>query len=108
MSWLPNWLEKRLAISIQRPKRAATYRPRLEVLESRQLLALIGLDAPTPIGPSGSIQDAEPTFIWSAVTGADHYDVWVQDQTAGQLTVLRNHAVPGTSWVPTTPLKPGD
>src|SRR5947207_15793637 len=99
MSWLRNWLATRLAVSFTKPNRPPTFRPGVEVLESRQLLTAISLSTPIATSPSGSVISAEPAFTWNGVTGADHYDVWVDDQTTGQTAVLRNQAVPGTSWV---------
>jgi hypothetical protein len=65
------------------------------------------LAAPTLIGPSGS-SGTLPTFSWNAVTGAARYDIWVNDLTTGNTAVLRNQDVAGTSWTPTTSLRPGD
>jgi hypothetical protein len=62
------------------------------------------LAAPTLIGPTGSSATL-PTFSWNAVTGADHYDIWVQDAQTGQ--VLRNQNVAGTTWAPSSPLIQG-
>src|SRR5262249_985539 len=45
---------------------------------------IAALAAPTLIGPAGSMTTAAPTFSWNAVSGADHYDVWVDDLTTGQ------------------------
>ena len=50
--------------------------------------ALAALAAPTPVGPSGTIAASNgydtPTFSWSSVTGAAHYDLTVMDATTGQ------------------------
>ncbi len=51
---------------------------------------------------------ATPTFSWSAVAGATFYDVWVNDATKNQSQVLRNAQITTTSWIPPTPLTPGD
>jgi hypothetical protein len=56
--------------------------------------------APALIGPSGSITSATPTFTWTAVAGADHYDIWINDLTTGQSQALGNSHVTGTSWTP--------
>ncbi|HWY85599.1 MAG TPA: hypothetical protein VNX28_02690 [Gemmataceae bacterium] len=108
--WLRVWRRKKTSVVDAKPR---AKRPRLqldlEALESRELLAAaVVLATPTPMGPSGSVASAEPTFTWSAVTGADSYDVWVDDQTSNQSQVLRNQAVVGTSWTDTTPLNVGD
>jgi hypothetical protein len=69
--------------------------------------AVLGINAPTVIGPSGANTSLTPTFTWNAVVNADHYDLWVDDLTAGQSQAVRNEDVGGTSWTPTTPLIPG-
>jgi hypothetical protein len=56
----------------------------------------------SPAGSSGTL----PTFSWNPITGANHYDIWVQNMTTGQ--VLRNQNIAGTTYVPTSPLTPGD
>ena len=56
------------------------------------------LPAPTATGPSGNITTDQPTFEWSAVAGAGHYDVWVANLTTGQTQVVRSPKVTGTSW----------
>jgi hypothetical protein len=52
---------------------------------------------PTPItlGPKGSGSDS-PTFTWSAVAGADHYELWIDDLNTGQ-RVLDSQNVATTS-----------
>ena len=37
------------------------------------------------IGPNGSIQNVVPSLSWNEVTGANYYDVWVQDLMTGQV-----------------------
>jgi hypothetical protein len=73
-----------------------------------QKFAVVPLATPVPAGPSGSNNPTTPTFSWSAVAQADHYDVWVNDVTTGQGQVLRNTDVVGTSWTPSTSLAQGD
>ena len=63
------------------------------------------LPAPTLSAPSGSA-GLQPTLTWNAVVGADHYDIWLQDETSGQL--IRDTTVPATSWVPPAPLTAHD
>jgi hypothetical protein len=68
-----------------------------------------GLDfriAPTGHGPSGTIATNVPSFTWNTVTGATSYEVWLTDQTTGQVEMVPN--VTGTSWTPTPPLTLGD
>jgi hypothetical protein len=69
--------------------------------------ALTTLAAPTPAGPSGTITTDVPVFSWTAVTGAAHYDLWVDDQTTGTSQVVRNRNITGVSWTPVKPLTPG-
>lgn len=50
----------------------------------------------TPIAPSGTTIDFTPTFQWTAVGSATHYDLWVSP--AGQTQpVIRQPLVPATS-----------
>ncbi len=53
--------------------------------------------APAISGPSGTIVTDAPTFGWTAVTGAAHYDLWISDLTTGQSPVLLLASLPGTS-----------
>jgi hypothetical protein len=64
--------------------------------------------APTQQAPSGVVADPGVTFTWTAVGGADHYDVWVNDLTTRQSQIGRNSDVTGTSWAPGIPLNQGD
>jgi hypothetical protein len=61
---------------------------------------------PTPLTPSSTINNKNPTFSWNAVAGADHYDVWVSDATLGQGPALRNQAIAGTSFTFSQALTP--
>src|SRR5690242_3084411 len=106
MRWLRHWLDKKPKFPFASAHRPARFRPCIELLESRQLLA--SLAAPSPIAAAGSITNAEPLFSWNTVAGADHYDVWVDDQTSGQTAVLRNQAVSGITWLASAPLRTGD
>ncbi|MCA9010383.1 MAG: FG-GAP repeat protein [Planctomycetaceae bacterium] len=58
------------------------------------------------ITPSGSISDSTPTFTWQQVDGAVHYDLWV-DKVGGQAQIIRQEALTGTSFTPTTSLAAG-
>jgi small neutral amino acid transporter SnatA (MarC family) len=73
-----------------------------------QDFSVVPLATPVPAGPTGSTTQTTPTFSWSAVPLADHYDLWVNNVTTGQSQVLRNQNVSGTSWTPSTPLVQGD
>jgi hypothetical protein len=59
--------------------------------------SLAPLGTPTLIGPSGAA-NLPVTFTWNAVSGADHYDLWVNDTTTGQAHVIRQNQVTGTSF----------
>jgi hypothetical protein len=63
-----------------------------------QYFTVAALAPPTPAGPSGVIGMSMPTFAWSPVAGADHYDLWVNDLTSGQNQVVRVPYVVSTSW----------
>jgi predicted phage tail protein len=63
--------------------------------------------APDLYGPTGSINQLTPTFSWSAIDGADHYDLYVSDLTTGQSPVLRNANVTDTSFTFDQNLTPG-
>ena len=102
MRWLNNWLTKKRSNPLQSGQRPRTFRPWLEALEVREVLATISL-----VGPSGAITAAAPTFSWTALAGADHYELVVNDQTR-QVAVLDNQAVFGTSWTSATILTTGD
>jgi predicted phage tail protein len=65
------------------------------------------LSAPTSVGPSGQTNNLLPTFTWNAVAGADHYDLWVDDSTAGTSQVMRMQNVSGTSFTTAAPLTVG-
>lgn len=60
-----------------------------------------------PASPSGTMATVFPTFTWPAAAGADHYYLWVNDQSTGQVTVDLSN-VTGTSWTPTQPFTVGD
>ena len=72
-----------------------------------QSFTAYALAAPAIISPSGSV-GGTLTFTWSAVTGADHYDIWITNLTTGQSAVIRDQNVVGTSWSPAGPIVTGD
>src|SRR5262249_39663690 len=84
-------------------RQRSTFRPAIESLECREVLSAV-----TAIGPVGLIGNASPTFTWNALAGADHYEVWVDDQTTQTSSVLHNENLTGTSWTTTAALTPGD
>ena len=49
--------------------------------------SLAALAPPTPSGPSGTINETSPAFSWTPVTGADHYYLYVFDNTTGQVVI---------------------
>jgi streptogramin lyase len=61
-----------------------------------QLLAVPGLS-----GPSGSTALLAPAVQWTAVSGADSYDVWLSDVTTGQYVQQRTTT---NSFIPANPL----
>jgi hypothetical protein len=40
-------------------------------------------DTPVPLAPSGLVFTSTPTFSWTAVAGATHYSVWIEDLNTG-------------------------
>lgn len=65
------------------------------------------LPKPYTLRPVDDIVETTPTFTWAAIDGADHYDIWVNDQTSGTMQVIRDQDVPTNSFVPSTPLVDG-
>jgi len=60
---------------------------------------------PSLTAPVGTGNTVTPTFQWTAVAGANRFDLWVDDLTTGQSQILREQAITGgTSFTPTTPL----
>src|SRR5262249_36208383 len=68
--------------------------------------ALPVLAAPTGAAPTGNLGVTQPNFTWDAVAGADHYRLFVQDQTSGE--VIADQNVTGTSFAASRVLKLGD
>ncbi len=67
-----------------------------------QDFAIATLAVPDPSsGPSGTVASERPTFTWTVPTGtfpvAAQYNVWLDDQTAGQIDVL-NAKVAGATF----------
>lgn len=56
-------------------------------------------------GVSGAVATTLPTFTWSAVAGADHYVLWVSDQSSGAVMQVGLGTV--TTWKPSVPLTLG-
>jgi len=49
--------------------------------------------APVLTGPAAVTVDSTPTFAWNAVTGANRYDLWVNNLTTGTNQVIRQTAL---------------
>jgi hypothetical protein len=69
---------------------------------------VFALPAPAVNDPSFAGNSTTPTLSWSAVTGAMHYEVWVDNVTAGLSQVLWNANVADTTWTPKASLHRGD
>ncbi len=66
----------------------------------------VALATPTPTSPSGMVYNNFPTFSWNGVSGADYYDVQVDDVTTGQSGLIKG-PVFATAFQPTQPLAGG-
>lgn len=75
------------------------------VQQLEQRICLTGV--PNLLAPAASIMETQPAFEWSAVADADHYDLWVNNQTTGQVGVIRNQNVVGTTFTPGAALTAG-
>jgi hypothetical protein len=73
------------------------------------LATALELAKPAPTGPKGALPAPAtmPSFSWSAVTGADHYRIRVDDLTTGMRDVPIILNVAGTTWFPPAPLVQG-
>jgi hypothetical protein len=63
-----------------------------------------------PTGPGGSltITTANPTFTWTEVDRAHTYDLWVNNQTTGELQIIREKALTTNSYTSVSNLPQGD
>jgi len=77
---------------------------------SSATFALSALPAPVPVGPSGTTFSLTPTvtFNWNVVTGADHYLVYLYDDTTGAVPINQQNVGSSTSFLPITSLTFGD
>jgi hypothetical protein len=68
------------------------------------------LAAPAPTAPAGALPatSVSPTFHWRAVSGADHYELEVDDVTKKRARVLHDANVTAMPWTAGIPLSPGD
>lgn len=72
------------------------------------IIAPAPLAAPDPVlSPVGRLVMQRPEFAWTAVEGAERYDVWVNDLTLRKSGVIRETHVDGTTFVPDVPLVDG-
>lgn len=74
------------------------------MLEDRTLLSLA---APNITAPTGTVTTDMPEFSWLTVSGADHYDLWVNDLTTGQSGIIRETNVAGTAFTSSAALPNG-
>jgi hypothetical protein len=75
---------------------------------SGQTFTLTQFTPSTLTSPGGTINSVFPTFIWTGVTGANHYDIVVLDTTTPMFTIaVRNQNATGTSWTTGTALLSG-
>ncbi len=63
---------------------------------------------PTLVGPIGLSPDNQPTFEWTAVPEADHYELWVNNLTTRESGVIRESNVAGTSFESPVTFNDGD
>lgn len=56
---------------------------------------------PALISPSVRETDRTPEFVWNAIDGADHYELWVNDATRGVARRIHNVDVPHVDGVQT-------
>ena len=58
----------------------------------------------TFIAPTGTGNATTPALEWTAIPESNRYDLWIDDYTNGQSQVIRQPALPGTSFTFTVPL----
>jgi IPT/TIG domain len=71
-----------------------------------QTFSLPALGAPALVSPIGLIGSSPSNFTWSIVPGADHYHLYVFDDTTNT-AVINNLDLAGNSFSPTSALKSG-
>ena len=81
-------------------------------LAAPETFTIAPLAAPVPAGPlSGTITAAsgydQPTFSWSAVTGAAHYAIVIVDNSSNNSIVANTTTLPTTTFTPSVALTPG-
>lgn len=63
---------------------------------------------PTPIGPTSLTNDPQPTFQWTVASGANRYDLWVNNITTGQSQIIRRSNLTTTTFRAFTGITEGD
>jgi len=58
--------------------------------------------APAPSAVDRWQTTHRPTLTWQTLTGADHYDIWIDDVLGGTSQYIRDTNVSGTSFTPST------
>jgi hypothetical protein len=71
-----------------------------------QTFTLASLTAPTLLLPIGSDPANPSSFTWSAVAGANHYNLYLVDNTIGA-TIVKYLNISNSSFTPPTPLVAG-
>ncbi len=73
----------------------------------RRFTASMEVGRPRPLQVGDSTIDSTPQFSWTPVQGAARYDLWVNNLTTGESGIIREIALAGTTFVPTTPFSAG-
>jgi hypothetical protein len=80
------------------------------VWSSAQVFTLAGLARPSPTSPIDAIPAEDgydrPAFCWNSVLGADHYYLYVVDNTT-ETAVINEPFLADTAFTPSTALTPG-
>lgn len=63
---------------------------------------------PAPAAGESVVTDLTPTFSWSTVDRAVAYDLWVNNETTGQVQLIRQTSLTDTSFTPLTNLPEGN
>lgn len=80
--------------------------PRFQIgtnVGNRLILTPTAPAIPVLTGPAATTESQRPTFTWNSVSGATSYNVWVNNLSTGQSSILRP-TVSGTSWTPSADL----
>jgi hypothetical protein len=65
--------------------------------------------APERLSPKGTVEETTPTFKWTEVAGATHYELSVDliDEDGDQIKTLRISPIEGAEFTPSEAFKPG-